>query len=58
LPAKVYAVAYLNRGIVYHHLKQTKEALVDFREAARLYQLQGKIDDYNDVLSRIKKLGG
>jgi len=53
-----YAIAYLNRGIVYHHLKQTKEALVDFREAARLYQLQGKIDDYNDVLSRIKKLGG
>lgn len=53
-----YSVAYLNRGIVYQHLKQKKEALVDFREAARLYQLQGKIDDYNDVLSRIKKLEG
>jgi serine/threonine protein kinase len=53
-----YTVAYLNRGIVYQHLKQKKEALTDFREAARLYQLQGKIDDYNDVLSRIKKLEG
>ena len=52
-----YAITYIRRGIGYQKLEKIQEALTDFREASRLYQLQGKIDEYNDALKRIKELG-
>jgi len=52
------AEAYLNRGNTHQQIGNKQIAIDDFREAARLYQQQGKTSDYEDAQNRIKKLGG
>ncbi|WP_407681169.1 MULTISPECIES: tetratricopeptide repeat protein [Pseudanabaena] len=51
------AETYYNRGNTYQNLGEKQKALVDFREASRLYRQQGKISDYEDAENRIRKLG-
>jgi tetratricopeptide (TPR) repeat protein len=51
-----YALAYKNRGRVYYELQDHEAALADYRKAAELYQQQGKMADYHEVLDRIKEL--
>jgi serine/threonine protein kinase len=53
-----YTNTYTYRGSCYQNLGEKPKALADFQEASRLYKLQGKIDEYNDAQTRIKKLGG
>jgi len=51
-----YAAAYYNRGIARKSLGNKSEAIADFQKAADLYQKQGKPDDYQDALNRLKAL--
>ncbi|MEG4107773.1 tetratricopeptide repeat protein [Microcoleus sp. S13_C5] len=51
-----YAEAYYNRGIARRALGDNQGALSDFQKAADLYQRQGKKDDYQDALNRIRQL--
>ena len=53
-----YVYAYYNRGLAYKRLGNTQKALSNFRQAATLYQEQGKTDDYDNTNNRIKELGG
>ena len=51
-----YADAYYNRGIVRYELGDKQGTIDDFQQAAKLYQQQGKNQDYQDALNRIKEL--
>jgi tetratricopeptide (TPR) repeat protein len=51
-----YADAYYNRGNSRQVLGEKQRAIADFQKAAELYRKQGKTDDYQDALNRIKKL--
>jgi WD40 repeat protein len=44
------------RGLAYSRLGQHQAALEDFQQAAKLYSQQGEIDDYQDILERLRKL--
>ncbi|MFM6081185.1 MAG: tetratricopeptide repeat protein, partial [Dolichospermum sp.] len=50
------AYAYYFRGIVRDDLGDKQGAIDDFQQAAKLYQQQGKNEDYQDALNRIRKL--
>ena len=51
-----YADAYYNRGNARYDLGNKQGAISDFQQAAKLYQQQGKDEDYQDALNRIRKL--
>ncbi|KRH97609.1 hypothetical protein ASL19_15280 [Cylindrospermopsis sp. CR12] len=51
-----YAKAYYNRGNARSNLGDKKRAISDFQTAARLYQQQGKQNDYQDALNRICRI--
>ena len=51
-----YANAYYNRGLSYQNLKDKDQAIKSFQQAADLYKQQGKTEDYQDALNRIKRL--
>ncbi|MFM8003689.1 MAG: pilus assembly protein PilF, partial [Dolichospermum sp.] len=51
-----YAQAYYGRGFVRNELRDKPGAIDDFQQAAKLYQQQGKNEDYQDALNRIRKL--
>ena len=51
-----FAFAYFSRGIIYQKQGNNRQALADFRKAADLYQQQGKQEDYQDALERIREL--
>jgi uncharacterized caspase-like protein len=51
-----YALAYYNRGLVKSDLGDKQGAIADFEKAAELYQKQGKTQNYQDALERVKKL--
>jgi tetratricopeptide (TPR) repeat protein len=52
-----FADAYYNRGGVRKELGNKPGAIVDdFQQAAKLYQQQGKNQDYQDALNRIREL--
>ena len=48
--------AYYNRGLAYRQQENNRQALESFRQAAELYQQQGKQEDYQDALERIREL--
>ncbi|MGB8689603.1 MAG: tetratricopeptide repeat-containing serine protease family protein [Microcoleus sp.] len=50
------AVIYYYRGIARSDLGDKQGAIQDYQKAADLYQQQGKKDDYQDALNRIRKL--
>jgi tetratricopeptide (TPR) repeat protein len=50
------ASAYINRGIVRSALGDKQGVLSDFKKAAELYQQQGRSQDYQDTLNRIRQL--
>ncbi|OCR00318.1 hypothetical protein BCD67_25295 [Oscillatoriales cyanobacterium USR001] len=50
------AVVYYYRGVARSDLGDKQGAIQDFQKAADLYQQQGKKDDYQDALNRIRKL--
>ncbi|MHC0068213.1 caspase, EACC1-associated type [Nostoc sp. UIC 10890] len=50
------ANAFYNRGNTRSKLGEKQAAIQDFQKAAQLYQKQRKTKDYQDALSRIKKL--
>ena len=51
-----YADAYYNRGNAYFSQRNNPQALESFRKAAELYRQQGKQEDYQDALERIRQL--
>ncbi|MBD2570194.1 tetratricopeptide repeat-containing S1 family peptidase [Anabaena lutea] len=51
-----YANAYYNRGNAYSQLGNTFQAISDFQQSAKLSQQQGKNEDYQDALNRIRQL--
>ena len=51
-----FVEAYFNRGNIRSNLKDKKGAIEDYQKAADLYQTQGKMKDYQDILNQIKKL--
>jgi tetratricopeptide (TPR) repeat protein len=51
------ADAYYNRGNYKKKLGDNQGAINDFRQAAKLYQQQNKMQDYQDAINRLKKLG-
>jgi tetratricopeptide (TPR) repeat protein len=50
------AVAYINLGNARYDLGDTKGAIYNYTQAAKLFQKQGKIKDSQDALERVKKL--
>ena len=50
------ADAYYNLGLAYRQQENNRQALESFRQAAELYQQQGKQEDYQDALERIREL--
>jgi regulator of sirC expression with transglutaminase-like and TPR domain len=51
-----YADAYYNRGVAKSALGDKSQAISDFQQSAKLYQQQGKNEDYQDALNRIREL--
>ncbi|WP_310483002.1 trypsin-like peptidase domain-containing protein [Chamaesiphon sp. VAR_48_metabat_403] len=51
-----YAQAYYLRGTVHENLENWQAAIADYREAARIYQKQGKNDEYLMVMDRLKNI--
>ncbi len=51
-----YAHAYYNRGLAYRRQGNNRQALESFRQSAELYRQQGKQEDYQDALERIREL--
>jgi tetratricopeptide (TPR) repeat protein len=50
--------AYYNRGILkYVKLNDVQGAIQDFRQAARLYREQGRAQDLQDAIDRLRQLG-
>lgn len=51
-----YAKAYENRGTVKSQIGKKQEAIQDLQKAADIYQSQGKIKDYQNIIESIEKL--
>jgi tetratricopeptide (TPR) repeat protein len=51
-----YALAYLNRGIMHERAGNRAKAVVDLRQAAKLFQAVGDIDRANRALKMIKDI--
>jgi tetratricopeptide (TPR) repeat protein len=51
-----YALAYLNRGIMYARMGNRAKAIVDLRQAAKLFQSIGQINRYNHAIKMIKDI--
>ena len=51
-----YALAYLNRGIMHGRAGNRAQAIVDLRQAAKLFQSIGQIDRYNRAIKMIKDI--
>ncbi|PSO46921.1 MAG: hypothetical protein BRC33_14055 [Cyanobacteria bacterium SW_9_44_58] len=51
-----YAAAYANRGIAYHHQKNSAKAIDDLKMAANLYQKQDKITIYQQIQKTLEQL--
>jgi tetratricopeptide (TPR) repeat protein len=51
-----FAEAYYNRGIVHYELGYSQRADVDFHNAKNLYRVQGKEENYQQVLNLIEEL--
>lgn len=51
-----YTAAYYNRGLALIDLGDKQAALKDLQHAANVYQQQGNIEEYQNVLSRIEEL--
>jgi tetratricopeptide (TPR) repeat protein len=53
-----YAAAYYNRaGLKNEIFKDRPGAILDYRRAASLFQKQGRITDYEDVIKQLQELG-
>ncbi len=50
------ADAYYNRSLTYQKIGEKEKALADFRTSASIYQKEGKTEDYQDAMERIRKL--
>lgn len=53
---KKYADVYYQRGLARVQIKDNQGARQDFQKAADLYQQQGKADDYQKVMAKIREL--
>ena len=51
-----FAQVYHNRGVTRAELGDNQGAIQDYHKAADLYQQQGKKDNYQDALNRIREL--
>ena len=51
-----FAEIYNNRGIARYELGDKQGAIIDFQQAAKLYQLQGKNEAYQNTLNIIRRL--
>ena len=51
-----YALAYLNRGIMYGRAGNRAQAIADLKQAAKLFQLIGQLDRYNRAIKMIKDI--
>lgn len=51
-----YAAAYANRGMAYHHQKNSAKAIDDLKKAASLYQKQNKIRIYQQIQKTLEQL--
>lgn len=52
------ASAYYNRGLAYASIGDIAGALADYQTAADMYQQQGKEEEYQDAIARIRELQG
>ncbi|MEG3847318.1 tetratricopeptide repeat protein [Microcoleus sp. herbarium19] len=50
------AKAYFNRGVTRYKLREVQGAFEDFQKAAGLFKQQGRMDYYQDAVSKIRKL--
>ena len=51
-----FAKAYFNRGVIRYKLREVHGAFEDFQKAAGLFKLQGRMDYYQDAVSKISQL--
>ncbi|MEG4840313.1 MULTISPECIES: tetratricopeptide repeat protein [unclassified Microcoleus] len=51
-----FAKAYFNRGVTRYKLREVHGAFEDFQKAAGLFKLQGRMDSYQDAVSKISQL--
>ncbi|MEG3898431.1 MULTISPECIES: tetratricopeptide repeat protein [unclassified Microcoleus] len=51
-----FAKAYFNRGVTRYKLREVQGSFEDLQKAAGLFKHQGKMDYYQDALSKIRKL--
>ncbi len=51
-----FAKAYFNRGVTRYKLREVQGAFEDFQKAAGLFKQQGRMDYYQDAVSKIRKL--
>ncbi len=52
-----YGDAYYNRAKVRYFLEDKPGAIADYQKAAELYQKDGKIEDYQDTMKHLQRLG-
>jgi tetratricopeptide (TPR) repeat protein len=52
-----YGDAYYNRAKVRYFLKDKPGTIADYQKAAELYQKDGKIEDYQDTMKHLQRLG-
>jgi hypothetical protein len=55
--SQLTAIDYYNRGIAKAKLGDNQGGINDLRQAARLYQQQNKMEDYQTVMNVLKELG-
>ncbi|WP_424409565.1 tetratricopeptide repeat protein [Microcoleus sp.] len=51
-----FAKAYFNRGVTRYKLREVQGAFDDFQKAAGLFNQQGRMDYYQEAVSKIRKL--
>ncbi|MEG5016233.1 tetratricopeptide repeat protein [Microcoleus sp. B4-C3] len=51
-----FAKAYFNRGVIRYKLREVHGAFEDFQKAAGLFKQQGRMDSYQDAVSKISQL--
>jgi tetratricopeptide (TPR) repeat protein len=51
-----FAKAYFNRGVTRYKLREVQGAFEDFQKAAELFKQQGRMDYYQDAVSKISQL--
>jgi len=51
-----YANSYYNRGLAYLNQGNIQAALNDFQKAANLFQQQGRQEDYQKAINKIREL--